>query len=829
MIEAVARPPDLRLVVPALAAWAGAAAGVGLPARAALAAGGAFVVAAAVVAAVGRSRGSAWRVVAIALVCAGAGLGCAGARTAARSSGPLPRLAEQRARVSAEVVLTSDPVQLNGRVVGARRVDGAVFARARVASVTSGGRTWRLRHPVVVFGAGPQWVGRLPGDRLAVFGTLSPADQGAAATITVRGPPRLVRSTSIAGRVAGRLRAGLHRAVAHLPSKTAGLLPGLVDGDTSQLDPALKDAFKRVGMTHLVAVSGSNVAFTLAAALLLARRLRVGPRTAAVLAGIALAGFVVLVRPTPSVLRAAGMGAIALLATVTGRELGALRALAAVVLGLVLFDPSLSRSPGFALSTCATGGLLVLAPPLRARLSQRLPGWLADVIAIPLAAQLACLPLIAALAGEISLAAVPANILAMPAVGLATVGGAVAAFVAPVWMPGAQAAAWLAGVPTGWLVRVAERAAALPSSTLPWADGRTGAAAAIAAVVAAALVLRRRSLRRVVAAVACAALAAFTGVHTIAPGWPSKGWSVVVCDIGQGDAIVVRAGSDVVLIDTGPDPAAVDGCLRDLDVRRIAAVVLTHMHADHVEGIPGVLRGRSVGVVQVGPLDEPVDEADRVRDWLAARRVPTERGVLGETRTAGKVSYTVLGPSAAFRGTESDPNNSSLVLHVAVPGLSILLTGDVEEPAQLALLGRPELLRADVLKVPHHGSRKMLADFAAATGARVAVTSVGRDNPYGHPAPLTMERLADDGMRGYRTDRDGDVAIAAAASAGGAVEVTARSGRGSAPSRPPAPDWTRVVAYDGATRLWCPVRPATAPSTGRTEARSRASPDVAGA
>jgi competence protein ComEC len=826
--ETAARPPDLRLVVPALAAWIGAALGVGLPAKAAITAGCALAVAAAAGAVVGRSRGPAWRVVAIAVVCAGAGLGCAGARTAARSSGPLPRLAQQRARVSAEVVLTSDPVRLSGRVVGARRLDGTVFARARVARLTSGGRTWRLRQPVVVFGSGAQWLGRLPGDRVAVFGTLSPADQGAV-SITVRGPPVLVHGTSLPGRVAGRLRAGLHRAVARLPAKTAGLLPGLVDGDTSRLDPELSDAFKRVGMTHLVAVSGSNVAFTLAAALLLARRMRIGPRTAAVLAGIALAGFVVLVRPTPSVLRAAGMGGIALMATVTGRELNAIRTLAAVVLGLVLFDPSLSRSPGFALSTCATAGLLVLGPPLRGWLARHLPAWLADVVAVPLAAQLACLPLVAALAGQISLAAVPANIVAMPAVGLATVGGVVAAFVAPVWMPGAQAAAWVAGVPTGWLVRVAEYSAAMPASTLAWLDGWAGVLAVLAAVAAGAFVLRRRSLRRVVAAVSCAALAAFAGVHTVAPGWPPKQWSVVVCDVGQGDAIVVRAGRDVVLVDTGPDPAAVDGCLHDLDIRRIAAVILTHMHADHVEGIPGVLRGRSVGVVQVGPLDEPADEVSRARGWLAARHVPIERAVLGETRTVGDIAYTVLGPSVAFHGTESDPNNSSLVLHVAVPGLALLLTGDVEEPAQLALLGRREPLRADVLKVPHHGSRKMLAEFAALTGARVAVTSVGRDNPYGHPAPVTMERLADDGMRGYRTDRDGDVAIAAGASPGAAIEVSARSGRGRPPTRPPPQEWTRVVAYDGIRRLWCPVRPAAVPTVGTATARSRASPDVGAA
>jgi competence protein ComEC len=161
-----------------------------------------------------------------------------------------------------------------------------------------------------------------------------------------------------------------------------------------------------------------------------------------------------------------------------------------------------------------------------------------------------------------------------------------------------------------------------------------------------------------------------------------------------------------------------------------------------------------------------------------------------------------------------------------VPGLDLLLTGDVEQPAQLALLGsaRPHL-RADVLKVPHHGSRKMLLDFAAATGASVAVTSVGKDNPYGHPAVATLAAIANDGMRGYRTDRDGDVAIAPAGP-GGQVLVTARSGSGTPPARAAqaGPAWTRTLSFAGGKPLWCPVR---APPDGALRVKPHA-PRVSG-
>ncbi|HZG95056.1 MAG TPA: ComEC/Rec2 family competence protein [Mycobacteriales bacterium] len=807
--------PDLRLVVPALAAWVGAACGALVPASVAVAAAVPLLL----MAAVGtttprrarRRRGSRTatgrrRVLAVGAVCLAGGLLAAGARSHARQRGPLGELAEDRTRVTAELVLTGDPAPLIGRVVGPRRVDGTMLVRARVERLRSGSRAWRLRHPVVVFASGGDWSARLPGDRVRVRGTLSPpqSSRDAAAVLSVRAPPKLIRRTGWAGRLAGRLRAGLHESAEGLPDKTAGLLPGLVDGDTSRLDPALRSDFKRTGMTHLVAVSGSNVAVVLAAALLLARRLGLGPRAGAVAAGLLLVGFVVLARPSPSVLRAAGMGAIALVATVTGRERRAIPALAGTVLVLVLVDPGLARSLGFALSTCATAGLLLLAPGWRAALARRLPGWLADAVAVPLAAQAACTPLIAAIAGEISLVAVPANVLAMPAVGLATIGGVIAAVTAPVAPPVARLAARLAGVPTGWLARVAERGADVPMATLPWPDGAAGLLAAAFALAGLAAGLRRLVPRRLIGAALATALVVAAAVAVVSPGWPPRGWSLVACDVGQGDALVVRDGRAVVVVDTGPDPEAVDDCLRSLGVRRVAAVVLTHLHADHVEGLPGVLRGRRVGVAQLGPLDEPADEAARVAGWLAAARVPVEPALLGERRTVGGISYTVLGPERAFRGTESDPNNSSVVLLVQLPGLSVLLTGDVEQPAQQALLARRPDLRVDVLKVPHHGSARQVAALSAATGASVAITSVGKDNPYGHPAAVTLQQVAADGMRSYRTDDDGDIAVRRA---GGDVEVVARRGRGAPPDRPPPLAWT-LSRGTGAPPLWCPVRPA---------------------
>jgi competence protein ComEC len=786
--------PDLRLAVPALAAWAAAALAASRPRLAAGLLAAAVIACLALLRPVRRRRATV--VVVAGLACACAALVATEARTATRA-GPLAALARQRAVVTLDLTVTGDPYALPGRVVGAQRVADTTVVDVRAEVVRRGPRRLALRQPVTVFAPPSGWAGRLPGERLRVTGRLRPSvRRESAALFEPYGPPLRLHRASLAGRAAGRLRAGLRDAAGVLPDEARGLLPGIVVGDTTRLDPALREDFRRTGLTHLVAVSGQNLAILLAVVLLVARRFGLDPRVAALLGVAVLAFFVVLARPSPSVLRAATMGGLGLVATLTGRERAALRLLTAAVLFLVLLDPSLARSLGFALSTAATAGLLVLGPPWRARLANRLPGWLADAVATPLAAQAACAPVLAAAFGRVSLVAVPANLAAAPAVPPATVVGVIAAALAPVSRPLARLAAWLAGVPTSWLVRVAHTGARVPAAQVGVPAGVTGAVLTVLLVAVLAAALRRRAA--VVLSAAVAAVLAASLVATVTPGWPPPAWRFVACDVGQGDALVVRTSAGAVLVDTGPDPVAADRCLRDLGVRTVAAVVLTHFHADHVEGLTGALRGRRAREVVVGPLDEPPEERARVAAWTAARRLPVRVAAVGERWQAGDATFDVLGPVAPFHGTGSDPNNSSLVLRVTAPGLVLLLTGDVEEPAQLAVLARGPVGHADVLKVPHHGSARQTAEFLDATGAAAAIVSVGRDNPYGHPAPSTLTALAERRMRAYRTDRDGDVAVSGRS---GAVRVTGRRGRGTPPSNALA--WRRATQ----PRLWCPVRP----------------------
>ena len=734
---------DVRLALPAGSAWLVAAALLGVrPATCAVVA----TVTALAAGLAGRAR--RWALAAALATACGAAAVVA-LHTTAVDAGPVRVLAAGHDDVDVTLRVTTDPTPRTGHVVGAALRRGGVSLHADVLVVSGSSGPVRVRSPVLVL-ADPTWASLLPSQRVRAHGRLTPLEApDLVALLVVHGPPDAVTPPSAVQRVAGAVREGLRRACRVVGGEARGLVPGLVVGDVRDMPPGLVTDFRTAGLSHLTAASGANLAILTATVLAAARRAGLPLLVRPTLGLVAVAVFVVLARPSPSVLRAAVMGTVVAAATAGGRRASPLPALAAAVLALVLWSPSMARSPGFVLSVLATTGLVLLAPRWRDRLARWMPGWAADALAVPAAAHVACTPVLAALSGSVSLVAVVANLLAAPAVAPATVVGMVAALASPVVLPVAQVLAWVAGLPTAWLVWVGHTAAALPGAALPWADGAAGAAAAVAVGLAGWWALRRPAARRAAAAGTSAVVLAVTGVHVLLPGWPPSGWLLAVCDVGQGDAIAVRTAPHAALVvDAGPDPRPVDRCLRDLGVRQVPLVVLSHLHADHVEGLPGVLRHRSVGAVEVGPLLDPPEEYRRVVAYAAAARVPLVRSRLGERRQVGGVGWEVIAPVEVLHGTSSDPNNDSVVLRVRVGPLTVLLTGDVEPPAQQVLLDSGADLHADVLKVPHHGSARQTPAFLDAVGARFAVASVGAGNPYGHPsaanaAPAAGGRGAD--------------------------------------------------------------------------------------
>jgi competence protein ComEC len=791
---------DLRLVGPALAAWGTAAATLPAPPAAAGAVAAAGLAAAMLLL---RARGSprplptrpgSRTTVAAVLLCAAGAAASAGLHGAQSRSGPVPALAAREATVTAEVLLTSDPRLTRPRVTGNRTTPPTVLADAEIRRLDGPTGRAALHTPVLLLAdpgeARARWLALLPSTRLTVTGRLAPARSGGdrfAAVLRSRGgrAPRVTAGPDRAQRIAGRLRTGLREATDGLEPDARALLPGLVVGDTSRITPELDHAFQETDLAHVLAVSGSNLTILLALLLGppgtaqraerrgLAPRLGLTLRSTAVLGGALTLGFVVVCRPDPSVLRAAACGAVVLLALATGRRRAMVPALAAAVLLLVLYDPWLARSPGFLLSVLATGSLLLLAPRWSEALRRRgVPPRLAEALGAAAAAQAVCAPVVVVFSGRVSLVAVPCNLLTEFAIAPATVLGFATLLTAPFAIPAARVLARCAGWPAGWVVDVARTGAGMPGAGVDWPEG-WGGAALLAAVTLAVLPVARRLPGRPLLCAGCGLLLVLAvlrppQVTRLVTGWPPPHWRMVVCDVGQGDALVLNAGSGAaVVVDAGPEPEPVDRCLRALGVRRIPLVVLTHFHADHVAGLPGVLRGRAVGEIAVTGLPDPVDQAAFVHRTAGRAAIPVTQAVAGQERHTGRLRWRVVWPEAAPHPSAagpgaSTPNDASVTLLVRTAGLRLLLLGDLEPPAQSALAASPLLHGSggvDVLKVAHHGSGHQDQDLIRRLAPRLALISCGRDNSYGHPAPSTVAALRAGGAQVLRTDRDGALAV----------------------------------------------------------------------
>lgn len=788
---------DLRLVPAATVVWAGALVGLLWGWQAAVTVSGLAAVAGFLVGVPARRRGSL-RVAAAAVavgVCGPLVLVPVGVRVHEVAADPLRAVADGGGdvRLRAEVRERPRPLRddgYGGRRGGVRSVlvpvevvrvaevgtagdDRTVAAGRERSDVASTGR-------VLLIAPAEEWADLLPGQRFGTAASLAPARPGdlTVAVGYVRGPPEHVGEASWWQRSADVVRAALRDTAGALGDDEAGLLPGLVVGDTGAQSARVEEEFLDAGLSHLTAVSGSNVAIVCGAVLLLARAVRLGPRTSAGVAGLALAAFVVLVGYEPSVLRAAVMGALGLAALVLGRHRSVVPALAVAVCGLILVDPAMATSMGFALSVVATGGLVFLAPRWAAALAaRRVPPGAAEALAVPVAAFVATAPVIAGMAGEVSLVSVVANLLAAPVVAPVTVLGVAAAVLAVPLPAAAEILVHLAGPGVSWLVLVAREAAAVPGAVVSWPAGWWGGVAAAGVVVGGVMVLRYRKTRLAVAVVVTGVLVVTLPPRWWQPGWPPANWAVVACDVGQGDGIVLATGSPgrAVVVDAGPDPGAIDRCLDRLGVERVPLVLISHLHADHFGGLSAVFEGRSVGAVGVGQGRAPSWAWRAVVDEARANRVPVVELAVGERVRWDELSMDVLGPhyvapaarEEAGDGTEHTEssadgtavNDASVVARASTPAGRVLLTGDIELAAQSDLLARRVDVEAEILKVPHHGSRHSHHEFLTAVRARAALVSVGADNTHGHPNDEIMRTVRGEGALIARTDEAGDIAV----------------------------------------------------------------------
>ncbi|MGF3055114.1 ComEC/Rec2 family competence protein [Microbacterium sp. YY-01] len=548
-----------------------------------------------------------------------------------------------------------------------------------------------------------------------------------------------------------------------LPRPGASLLPGLAVGDTRAVSPQLNDAMIASGLSHLTAVSGSNCALVTAAMFGLVALVGGGRMLRILVALLALFAFVVLVTFEPSVVRAATMATLAMLTLLVGRPSAGVPMLLLAVAGLLIVDPWIAWSAGFALSVAATAALIVLAPPLARGLERIMPRPLAIAIAVPLSAELACSPIIALFSSQQSFVSVIANLIADLAAPPATVLGLLACLAAPVPLLAdlLAASAWL---PASWIAMTATVTASLPGSTITVVPGPVtalvvaGVSTALGRLVAGTSKSSRRTrlaglFAVIVVSIAGGGLIAALLVHgpLAARDRPDQ-WSIAQCDVGQGDAVLVRSGEQIALIDTGPDAQALERCLGTLDVHHIDLLVLTHFDLDHVAGTSAV-EGRVASVIH-GPISDPDEQ--RMLDRLQASGAVIKQVSIGDRGTLGSARWRILWPRLDDRVFAAGNDASVVIEFVDNAGPSLVALGDLAATPQRFLAASGVLQPPyDVVKVAHHGSADQDPGLYAVLRGRISLIGVGDGNRYGHPRPDTLRMLQGLATHTVRSDRAG--------------------------------------------------------------------------
>lgn len=703
------------------------------------------------------------RVLPTVMVCAALGACVAAAVLVIQPLREPPLLVDSaQGAMTAQLVVSGTPSETAHSGFGGEAVPGVRFEATLERVVDEGGRSDSTSTRVLLF-VDDLATADAPaiGSTIRIQGRFRATDDGSqtAWLVFVEGHPETIRQPGWQLAWAADLRAEFSSAASSLPGDGADLVPGLALGDDSLVDASLDTAMKDSGLSHLTAVSGANCAIVIAGAFMLAglAGLRRGARLCA--AGIVLVLFVVLVTPQPSVIRAAAMAAIVLVSVGASRSARGIPVLCLAVVILIISDPWLSHSFGFALSALATAGLLLFTRPLTTALSRWMPAWLATVIAVPLAAQIACQPVLALLTPTIAPYSIPANLLAGPAAPVATVVGLLACLVGALVPPLAVPAAWLCWLPAAWIGAVARFFAGAPGARLPWLPGAAGALLVLGLTALALWVVLASHAPRLRRVAGLLLVTAIVGVYggilvggTIALRLSvPQNWRIAACDIGQGDAVLVRSGDRIALIDTGPEPEALRSCLERMQVGHIDLLVLTHFDLDHIGGLDAAVG--LADTVLIGPTDGSADE--RVVRRLVESGAAVHEASRGDEGELGALAWTVLWPLAdtTLRG-----NGASVTLRFS-GDIDALFLGDLGEADQAQLMAEGPLSPVDIVKVAHHGSGDQSAELYERIRARAGIISVGADNDYGHPNDRILEILAGASTPVLRTDELGLIVI----------------------------------------------------------------------
>lgn len=567
------------------------------------------------------------------------------------------------------------------------------------------------------------------------------------------------------------VRSAYLTAAAGVTPDSRGLAAGLAIGETSGVSEALKSNMKLLSLTHLTAVSGANCAIVAGLVYLLLGRLGVNRFVKILAVTVALVAYVALVGTQPSVVRAACLAGVVLLSQLLGRKVLPIAALATTCLVLLVADPWLAIDVGFALSVSATLGILVIAPLLFNRFRGSMPKPLAMAASVAIAAQLTCLPILINLQGGLSTYSILANLAVEPVVAPVTVLGILACVVAVPLPVLATGLSWMASIGTRWIEFVSNAFCEFPQQTMPWPVGLLGVLLSVAVVLATVLLLANApsKLRQVsavflvISALTTLTLAITSSIRSAV--WGSQNWQVVACDVGQGDALVIKSNDQTAVIDVGPDPKLIDQCLKQLGVESISLLVLTHFDADHVGGLTGAISGRTIQDALISPFDDQRWLARQSKLALQSRGIELVQPSVGYGGRLGLLEWSVLNPSSNLNGVE-DSNDGSLVMLWRGPDWNALTMADLGERGQMRMssladdwLGEYLKLKPLILKVAHHGSADQYYELIEYLQPDISLISVGEDNGYGHPTQRLLGALQVQGSKVLRTDQLGSIAL----------------------------------------------------------------------
>jgi len=662
-------------------------------------------------------------------------------RQASLAHSQISRFFMQSATITAEVV--TDPSKTS---------TGNYSFIARAVLVNNSSIHYKLRVPIRVMTSKQSVTTLLPGQRFSAQGRIVASKEArVAALVVIKDDIEIQTQPSRWASALGAIRLGLRSLSGD--GNAGALIPGMVLGDTSKQSVEFKNSMRRSGLTHLVAVSGANFALVSAFVLWMMQFLFARMKFRLSATAISLIAFIALVRPSPSVLRAAAMAAVLLVAQGTKKGRDSLPALGFAMAAVVVVDPWQARDAGFALSVLATAGLLLFAPVLIEKLSIHLPGKLAQALAPPIAATVFCSPIIVALSGYLAPMSVIANLLAAPFVAPITIVGFIAALFSPFAPLISTVLIWFIRFPAGAIALIAHWASSFPVLTLQ--SGKIGF------LIIASFTLGSWLLKKWFKHIIVFTLVILISI-TWLQRWPGGDWQVANCDIGQGDSMVINLGNHQgIVIDVGPDSVAEDRCLKALGIKEIPLLILSHFHADHVAGLTGAIKNRAVGQVWVSVNSAPLIESAKAQ--AALKGVEMIKAVRGMSARVGPLTIRVLWPTLSATSFEEMPgdgsqiNNSSIATLITSDAFSLFAGGDLEPPVQEILV--KDVGPVDIYKVCHHGSRYQDLAFMSALHPRISIISVGAGNTYGHPAVQTLQALARLGSEVLRTDIDGAVAV----------------------------------------------------------------------